>query len=125
MATTLATSLLAIGDIEERATKQYFEGGVFDNLNLEMDDDRSETNWMVLDEAYCPNGTGVRRFHCHSLRSNNWNTHFLPNILAHNDNLSTAIENTLGLDVWSEGREDNAEGEGNSCRRRNIVLFEV
>jgi hypothetical protein len=39
------------GDIEERSSKQNFEGGDIDDLNLEVNDDRTELNRVVLDEA--------------------------------------------------------------------------
>jgi hypothetical protein len=39
------------GDVEERSSKQDFEGGDIDNLNLEVNDDRTELNGVVLDEA--------------------------------------------------------------------------
>ena len=46
-----AADLGATGNVEEWSTKEDLEGSVINDLYLEVDGDRSELDWLVLDES--------------------------------------------------------------------------
>ena len=50
-------------NVEERSPKKDFEGSVIDNLDLQIDGNGSESDWLVLDHLESKGGTTICRFH--------------------------------------------------------------
>lgn len=106
-----ATDLGAAGDVEEGSSEENFEGGVVDDLDLEVDGDRSKLDGLVLDESQSHRPRRICRLHTHRLAGGNRRSELLPNISPHDNYLSSAIEDALWLDSVGESWEDDSERE--------------
>ena len=101
-----------------------FEGGLLDDLDLKEDLDRTELNGVVFDNSKSHSSSSVGGFHRHNIVRDKRDLKTLPDVLPHDDNLSSSIKDTLGLDSRGEGRVDNAKREAGSRSRGTRVVLD-
>ena len=118
------TDFRTADDVEERTAEKDFKGGLLDNLDLKEDLDRTELNRVVFDNSKSHSSSSVGRFHRHSTVRDKRDLKTLPDFLPHDDNLSSSIKDTLGLNSRGEGRVDNTKREAGSRSRGTRVVLD-
>ena len=118
------TDFQAADDVEERTAKKDFKGGLLDDLDLKEDLDRTELNRIVFDNSESHSSSSIGGLHRHSTVRDKRDLKTLPDVLSHDDNLSSSIKDTLGLNSRGEGRVDDPKREAGSRRRGTRVVLD-
>ena len=118
------TDFRAADDIEEGTAEKDFEGGLLNDLDLKEDLDRTKLNRIVFNNSQSHSSGSVGGLHRHSTVRDKRDLKTLPDILPHDDNLSSSIKDTLGLDSRGKGRVDDTKREAGSRSRGTRVVLD-
>ena len=109
MISSRSTDFGATDDIEEGSSEEDFEGSIIDNLNLEIDCNRTKLDGVILDETEGHSSSGIRGLHGHRVVRGDGRIETFPDISPHNDNLCSSVENAFWFDSGREHREYNLQ----------------
>ena len=103
------TDFGATDDVEERSSEKNFERSIVNDLNLEVDCNRTELDRMILDKTESHSGSSVRGLHRHRVVRGDGHIETFPDISPHDDDLCSSVENTFRFDSGSERREYDSQ----------------